>query len=271
MVTWSRGEGGRLDRRLQFIETSARYARGDHCLVPGYGEVWNKTLLELRAPRDLAGTKRLIINYLDHYQEDDGWIYMPSQRKPRRVLASERTDEFPGMDNVPEDLWGFDGKVYEHHWTYLGKKAVLATINVRDNPEPGGPHLWVPDKARWEVRECHVLLANSKRSNHPYSHKVLFIDAEHFWALWTLAFDRNEKFLRFSQDFLRYSESYAAEPPRQAPYMPQDFSQNPWPPCVYSSGLGLHQRAKAPCFLHPLLCDAEGLLARSGQAILLGP
>lgn len=57
---------------------------------------------------------------------------------------------------------GFGGKVYEQNWTYLGKRLVLATTNVRDNPEAGGPHLWAPNHARWELRECHVLLVDPK-------------------------------------------------------------------------------------------------------------
>jgi hypothetical protein len=226
MVSWSRGENGRLDRELEYTAVNARYARGDHCLVPGYEEVKSKMIMEFRSPRDMAGTKNLSIEYVDHYKEDNGWLYMPSQRKPRRLLASERTSEMLGMDWIREDMMGFGGKVYEQNWTYLGKKAVLATINVRDNPEIGGPHLWAPNKARWELRECHVLLVEPKLVNHPYSHKIIFIDAKTFWTHWMFAFDREEKLLRMNQHFLKYSESYATEEPMQAPYVQQDFSNN---------------------------------------------
>jgi hypothetical protein len=226
MVAWSRGESGRLDRKFEFTSVSSRYARGDHCLVPGYEEVKSKSMMEFRSPRDMTGAKNLSVTYVDHYKEDNGWIYMPSQRKPRRTLASERTSELMGMDFTREDAMGFGGKVYEHDWTYLGKKAVLATINVRDNPEAGGPHLWVPHKARWELRECHVLLVEPRLANHPYSHKIIFIDTETFWTLWMFAFDRDEQLLRMNQHFLKYSESYVEDSPQQAPYLSQDFSNN---------------------------------------------
>ena len=130
------------------------------------------------------------------------------------------------MDLILEDFAGFGGKVYEHNWTYLGKKAVLATINLRDNPEAGGPDLWVPNQARWELRECHVLLVEPKRSDHPYSHKIIFIDAEVFWTHWMFAFDKKEQLLRMNQHFLKYSEGYAEETPRQAPFLQQAFSNN---------------------------------------------
>ena len=226
MVAWSRSPHGQLDRRLEFTSVSAEYARGDHCLVPGYEEVRGKSLMEFRSPRDMAGAKNLSITYVDHYEEDDGWLYMPAQRKPRRMLASERTSEVMGMDFTREDQMGFGGKVYEQNWKYLGRKKVLATVNVRDNPEAGGPDLWVPNKARWEVRDAHVLLVDPKSPDHPYSHKLIFIDAETNWTLWMFAFDRHENLLRMNQHFLKYSESYATETPQQAPYLVQDFSNN---------------------------------------------
>jgi hypothetical protein len=227
MVSWSRSLNGQLDRVFEFMAVSAEYAHGDSCLVPGYEEVRSKSLMEFRSPRDMAGAKNLSVTYVDHYKEDDGWLYMPTQRKPRRTLASERTSELMGMDFIREDAMGFGGKVFEQHWTYLGKKQVLATINVQDNPEAGGPHLWVPNNARWEVRECHVVLIDPKKENHPYSHKIVFIDTETFWTLWMLAFDRqDDQLLRMNQHFLKYSESYTHETPQQAPYLAQDFSKN---------------------------------------------
>ena len=156
MVAWSRSEHGKLDREFEFTSVNAEYARGANCLVPGYEEVRSKMLMEFRSPRDMTGAKNLSITYVDHYREDSGWMYLPSERKPRRTLASERTSEMMGMDLIREDMMGFGGKVYEQNWTYLGRKKVLATINVETNPAAGGPHLWVPNKARWEVRDTHV-------------------------------------------------------------------------------------------------------------------
>ncbi|MGD9982967.1 MAG: DUF1329 domain-containing protein [Porticoccaceae bacterium] len=227
MVTWLRSEDGKLDRQMEYMSVNAQYARGhDHTLVPGYEDVRSKEIMEFRSPRDMAGAKQMTIAYVDHHKEDSGWLYMPAQRKPRRTLASERTGEMMGMDMISEDGMGFAGKVYENKWTYLGKRQVLATVNVRDNPELGGPSLWVPNKARWEVRDTHVVLIEPKADNHPYSARVVFIDAETYWTLWMFAFDRNDnQLLRMSQHFLKYSEGYGDEVPQQAPYLKQDFSK----------------------------------------------
>ncbi|MBI2963920.1 MAG: DUF1329 domain-containing protein [Deltaproteobacteria bacterium] len=228
MTAWSRGPNGRLDREIEFTLVDARYAQGQKPLVEGdEDDIQAKQLMEFRSPRDFAGTKTLTKKYVDHHKEDGGWMYSPQQRKPRRVLASERTSEMLGMDWTREDMMGFGGKVYEHRWTYLGKKRVLATINVRDNPEMGGAHSWVPNRARWDLRTAHVLLIEPKDPKHPYGHKILFIDDEHFWTLWMFTFDRqDESLFRLSQHFLKYSESYGVEPPRQPPFMKLDYASN---------------------------------------------
>jgi len=226
MVAWGRGENGRLDREFEFVSTSAEYAKGDSCLVPGYEGVKSKSIMEFRSPRDLAGTRNLQVEYTDPYKENDSWLYSPVQRKPRRVLSSERTGETQGMDFIREDAMGFGGKVYEQNWAYLGKKWVLATVNVPTHPEAGGPHLWVPNKTRWELRETHVLELIPKSATHPYGHKLICVDTEIFWTLWMTAYDKNDQLLRLGQDFLKYSESYAAEEAKQPPYVQVDYSRN---------------------------------------------
>ncbi|PCJ36788.1 MAG: hypothetical protein COA75_05905 [Cellvibrionales bacterium] len=227
MVTWLRGESGKLDRIMEYTNTSATYARGDHSLVPGYEEVKSKRVMEFRSPRDMAGAKDMSITYVDHRRENSGWLYMPAQRKPRRTLASERTGELMGMDMIREDNNGFGGKVYENTWEYLGKRKILATINVESNPEFGGDSLWVPHKTRWEVRDTHVVLIKPKSEDHPYSARVVFVDAETYWTHWMFAFDKkDDQLFRMNQHFLKYSEDYDKEPPAQAPFIKQDYSKS---------------------------------------------
>lgn len=227
MVTWLRSEGGKLDRIMEYTSTNVTYALGDHSLVPGYEEVKSKQVMEFRSPRDMAGAKDMSIRYVDHHRENSGWLYMPAQRKPRRTLASERTGELMGMDMIREDSMGFGGKIYENNWTYLGKRKVLATINVSTNPEFGGPSQWVPHKARWEVRDTHVILVEPKADDHPYNYRIIFIDAETYWTHWMFAYDkRDNQLLRMNQHFLKYSEDFGKEPPEQAPFIEQDFTKS---------------------------------------------
>lgn len=226
MVAWGRSVNGQLDREFEFVSTSAEYAKGDSCLVPGYEGVKSKSIMEFRSPRDLAGTRNLTVEYTDPYKENDSWLYSPVQRKPRRVLSSERTGETQGMDFIRDDTMGFGGKVHEQSWAYLGKKWMLATVNVPTHPDAGGPHLWVPNHTRWEPRLVHVLELIPRSASHPYGHKLIYIDTEIYWNLWMTAYDKKDQLLRLGQDFLKYSESYGAEEAKQAPYVQNDYSKN---------------------------------------------
>ena len=227
MVSWSRGEGGTLDRQMEFTSTSAEFAQGSFCLIPGYEEVKTKSITEFRSPRDMTGTKNINITYVDPYKEDAGWMYSPAQRKPRRLLSSERTSESStSPDYIREDGYGFDGRVHKHNWNYLGTRTVLVTMNLADNPEAGGPHKWVPHKVRWELRDTHVIEQIPKDPDHPYSHKLVFIDTETFWTVSMVAYDHQEQLFRMGQDFLKYTEGYAEEEPMQPPYMKVNYADN---------------------------------------------
>jgi len=52
------------------------------------------------------------------------------------------------------------------------------------------------------------------------------VDSQIFWTLWMTAYDRQDQILRLGQDFLKYSESYATEEAKQAPYVQVDYSRN---------------------------------------------
>lgn len=226
MVSWSYAEGGKLDREFHFTEIDHSHARGDHCLVPGEEEVDFKNMTIYRHPRDMSGMKILTVKYLDPYKEDDSWTYVPGQRKPRRTLASERTSEIPGMDFIPEDGYGFRGRISQHAWKYLGTKRVLATMNLANYPDFGGPHKWVPHGARWELRDCHVVEGVPKDTSHPYSRRVIFIDAQTFWATWMVAYDREGKIYRVQHHSLKFSESYNQGEQRQPPFVKVDYTKN---------------------------------------------
>ena len=43
MVTWMRGAGGKLDRKLEYTSVNSAYAVGEKCLGPGYEEVKEQT------------------------------------------------------------------------------------------------------------------------------------------------------------------------------------------------------------------------------------
>ena len=66
-----------------------------------FGEV-TKTLIRFISPADVRGTAILIYDYEN--KQDDMWIYLPSLRKIRRIVSSERGKSFMGSEFSNADM-----------------------------------------------------------------------------------------------------------------------------------------------------------------------
>lgn len=137
-----------------------------------------REITDFTEPFDVRGTAFLVVRYLDPYKSDDGWAYIPTLRRVRRVSTAEKADSLLGTDLTIEDFYGFSGRVLEHDWKYHGRARILVVARARNQiPKFYGPNSWVP-KDDWELRECEVIEQIPKRESHPYSSKLLFVGVE---------------------------------------------------------------------------------------------
>ena len=207
-----REAGGKDDRVIHFTSSENLYIghpdKPGGLLVPEEKDVESKMWMEFQSPKDLWGTQMIITKYRDHHRDDNVVVYTRKERRSRRMSANERMDPFMGTDLLVEDFYGFSGQVPEWQWQYLGRRKVLATMNVRSNVDWGGPNGWVPQGARWEVRDCYVLVGTPKNSNDPYGKRILFIDSQRFWQTWMLGYDHDGKFWKVNQRTLTWSDNY---------------------------------------------------------------
>lgn len=66
-----------------------------------FGEV-SKTIIRFTAPPDVAGTTMLIHDFEN--RDDDMWIYLPALRKSRRIVSSEKGNNFMGSEFTNSDM-----------------------------------------------------------------------------------------------------------------------------------------------------------------------
>jgi hypothetical protein len=96
------------------------------------------------SPYDLRGMVMLTHRYNDTEKADDMWLYITSLRRVRRMSTSQRWDKLPGGNDITYDgATGFQGKVANYDWKYLGEKLLLAGHNARSTMteikgKPGG-------------------------------------------------------------------------------------------------------------------------------------
>lgn len=86
------GEKNIAERRMKAISIVAE------------GDIPSKLLLEFIQPVDVKGTKLLTWTYLKENKSQ--WIYLPSLKKTRRILAGSKNSSFMGSEFTYEDIGG---------------------------------------------------------------------------------------------------------------------------------------------------------------------
>ena len=161
------------------------------------------------SPYDVRGTSFIIARYIDPRRTDDGWAYVPSLRRVRRISAEVKSDSLMGTEHTLEDFYGFSGRPLEWDWKFWGKKKFLAvhikTEHEDDGVQYGGPDGWLNDDV-WQVRELFVVERIPKDPRHPYKSAIMAIDPQS-WEPWNhVAFDRKGKLWKLWQWGYQWSD-----------------------------------------------------------------
>jgi hypothetical protein len=192
--------GGTFERVLagpyQRVMMSARTDLPDqgYMLNGGQGFAKNTAFREytgFTSPFDIAGTAFLILRYNDARKTDDSWAYIPSLRRVRRISVEVKSDSLLGTDHTLEDFYGFNGRVMEHDWEYVGVAKILAVIRSRNTDTVFyGPNGWAP-LDDWALRTVDIMRQIPKSSAHPYSEKFIYVDRESGEAPYANSFDQS--------------------------------------------------------------------------------
>jgi hypothetical protein len=87
--------------------------------VKKFGET-NKTMIKFLAPADVKGTAMLIHDYEN--KGDDMWVFMPSMRKTRRIVSSEKGKSFMGSEFSNADMGR--PNIDDFNYTLLGEETI---------------------------------------------------------------------------------------------------------------------------------------------------
>jgi hypothetical protein len=143
------------------------------------------------SPFDIAGTAFLILRYNDARKTDDSWAYIPSLRRVRRISVEVKSDSLLGTDHTLEDFYGFNGRVMEHNWEYVGKAKILCVMRSRTTDTIFyGPNGWAP-LDDWALRTVDIVRQIPKSSSHPYSEKFIYIDRDSGESCYANSFDQS--------------------------------------------------------------------------------
>jgi hypothetical protein len=163
------------------------------------GRYWLFALYPTLAPQALRGAGLIRYRYADPARGDDSWSWTAGTRRLRRL--SEATMSIvsgPYGEWEPDHYSGFNAKIEEYNWKFLGEKQMLAVVNAAHSPEvrcatDNGTSA-CPEA--WEMRHEYVLEATPRRevgqaSGALHSKTVIYTDSEVQYPSYVDTYDRS--------------------------------------------------------------------------------
>ncbi len=196
--TFRNANTGKTERQIRFewhfLNWKHRTIFPPENIEPNPGEIFRSIYGTVLEPFDLANTQLLIQRYEDDLKRDDGWLYLGFQRRVRRLASGQITDAFLGTDAMIEDFEGYNGRISDYNWKYVGSKNILMPY-MKHNEQPilddepagdkdgfrfvkfGGQGNCFP-LVTWQLRKVHMIEGTPKDPNHPLSQRLIYQDAE---------------------------------------------------------------------------------------------
>ena len=162
------------------------------------GRYWLFALYPTLAPQQLRGAGLIRYRYADPSRGDDSWTWTPGARRIRRLDESSLSIvSGPYGRWEPDHYSGFNAKVEEYDWKFLGEKQMLAVVHAEHSPEircqkDNGTSA-CPEA--WEMRHVYVLEVTPRRqigqaSSTLDSKTILYSDSEVLWPSYVDTYDR---------------------------------------------------------------------------------
>ncbi len=164
-------------------------------------------LYPLIEPFDLKGVGGISTRYIDQGRQDDTWLYLPTLRRVRRLSSAQRSDALFGQDIDVDSYGGYAGQIPWFEWKLLGEKPMLASLHgtrlpPETCPKDGGMTFCEP----WEMRpSVWILEGRPKVANYAYSKRVIFVDKESNFIVYSDLYDQNEELWKVVMQSMRTS------------------------------------------------------------------
>ena len=208
------GGGGTYERTLSGFYQKTLFSHlaqldGKPLPIPNAQDFQHKEITIFFEPFDIRGTAFIVYRYLDPHRSDDGWAYVPTLRRVRRISAEVKSDSLLGTDLTIEDYYGFNGRDLDWDWKFLGWKDVLGVYDPGyDYMHTYGINGTVPNDPQWSVKRVAVVLRTPKWSRHPYSAAINFLEPETWLGPYHVVFDRKNKLWKVCEWTWKYSENF---------------------------------------------------------------
>ena len=160
--------------RLLIFDKKGRLRERHLAIIAAMSDTVDNTLMRFLGPADVKGTGLLTKDYED--KDDDMWIFLPSLRKSRRIVSSEKSGKFMGSELTFADMSQFS--LDDFNFELTGTESLDGV-------------------------ECYVIkqtpVNNKVAEEYDISKKTVYIGKEDYVARKSIAWNRkNKKWKEFS-------------------------------------------------------------------------
>ena len=176
----------KVERTISMYGAILRYNhRHSHDPVPALEDnpagLYSALYLRVDSPQDIRNTQLLIHRAEIDTEPEQAWMYLNTQRRVKRIATGQKTDAFLGSDIMIEDFLGYNGRIVDMEWTYLGSGEALLPMYghnqldlERQAPDAEG-YRDIGFSGRgscfpavtWQLRRVHRLEAVPRDPGHP--------------------------------------------------------------------------------------------------------
>jgi hypothetical protein len=219
----------KIEREVRFEASMMRFMHRHVAApvpeVPGNpGEVFFALYLRATYPPDVKNTQLLIHRLEDDTREVQGWMYVAFQRRVRRLATGQKTDAFLGSDIMIEDFLGYNGRIKDMTWRYVGSTMALMPM-YRHNEQSelaesqddgfsfvsyGGTAGCFPN-VRWQLRPVYLLEGRPVAKGHPLSKRLFYVDSQTYASPLGLIYDRAGGLWKIAIAGLSHPDHHAPE------------------------------------------------------------
>ncbi len=162
------------------------------------GRYWIFALYPLLAPNEIRGTGFIRWRYAAPTRGDDIWSLNAGSRRVRRVNESIMSSSTASGTSAhpwdPDHYAGFDAKLEEYFFKFLGEKNMLGTVHAIHSPEQRCPSDGGTSACPegWEMRHVYIVQALPDRTkiNALDSRTVIYLDSEMWFEPYIDTYDR---------------------------------------------------------------------------------
>jgi hypothetical protein len=167
------------------------------------GRYWLFGLYPVLEPQNLRGVGFIRWRYADPGKSDDIWNWTKTSRRLRRlnegIMSSAVAPASVGSANItafdPDHYSGFNAKIEQYDYRFLGERPMLAPVNVANSPASpcatdGGASA-CPEN--WQLRHMYVVEATPRAgaaSQALHGKTVLYVDSQGWFNPYVDSYDR---------------------------------------------------------------------------------